>query len=59
MEKLKGEELIVTQNMCIFTFESLCNTLKICRQHLGPGVEQFHHLSELLCRGRTCTGLLI
>lgn len=48
-----------TKHVCIFTFESLCNTLKICRQHLGPGVGQFHHLSELLWRGRACTGLLI
>lgn len=45
--------------MCMFTFESLCNTLKVCRQHLGPGVWQLHHFSQLLWRSRMCLGLLI
>lgn len=32
------------------TFDSLWDTFKIRRQHLGSGVRQLHHLSELLRR---------
>lgn len=57
--KPKGEKLILAQHMCIFTFESLCNALKVCRQHLGSGVWQLHHFSQLLWRSRMGLGLLM